>query len=339
MKEVFDKVTPAGGASSLNGTETDTLPAFLNESVARFADKTAVEFFDRTWTYGEIDSLTDRFAAGLASIGVRKGTRVGLCLPNCPYSVISFFAVLKAGGIVVNFNPLYTSREIRDQIRDSGTEFMITLDLEAVYKSLGPVVGEADLKRVIVCPMAKALPSMKGLLFRLFKRSDLARIPDDRQHLRFDELMRDAAGAPVPAIETDTSDIAVLQYTGGTTGTPKGAMLSHGALAANAHQLVHQGDQSGLLVEGEEMVMCVLPFFHVFAMTVCMLYAVQIGASMLLVPRFNRDELIPLMERRKPTLFPGRPNNLRGDQQRCSDAQGPSRITETVHFGRSAVAA
>ena len=218
MQEAFDTATPGDGENPLNraavgaangaaSRNADTLTAFLAGSVARFADKTAVEFFDRTWTYGEIDALSDRFAAGLASIGVRKGTRVGLCLPNCPYSVISFFAVLKAGGIVVNFNPLYTSREIRDQIRDSGTEFMITLDLEAVYKNLGPVVGETDLKRVIVCPMAKALPSMKGLLFRLFKRSDLARIPDDRKHLRFDALMRDAANAPVPQIETAPSDI------------------------------------------------------------------------------------------------------------------------------------
>ncbi|WP_018063936.1 long-chain-fatty-acid--CoA ligase [Martelella mediterranea] len=318
MQEDFDTETPGGGADTPNRTEAwaangaasrnaDTLTAFLAESVARFADKAAVEFFDRTWTYSEIDALSDRFAAGLASVGVRKGTRVGLCLPNCPYSVISFFAVLKAGGIVVNFNPLYTGREIRDQVRDSGTEFMITLDLAAVYGNLGSIVGETGLKQVVICPMAKALPSMKGLLFRLFKRSDLARIPDDQQHLRFDALMRDAANAPVPKIETAPSDIAVLQYTGGTTGVPKGAMLSHGALVANARQLVHQGNQCGLLVEGEEMVMCVLPFFHVFAMTVCMLYAVQIGASMLLVPRFNRDELIPLMERRKPTLFPAVP--------------------------------
>ncbi|AJY48322.1 long-chain-fatty-acid--CoA ligase [Martelella endophytica] len=295
----------AGSQSNHDGAAT--LTAFFDEAVGRFADKVAVEFFGRTWSYGEIDALSDRLAAGLAAIGVRKGTRVGLCLPNSPYSVIGFFAVLKAGGIVVNFNPLYTSREIRDQIRDSGTEFMFTLDLEAVYKGLGPAVAETGLKRVIVCPMAEVLPPAKGLLFRLFKRTDLAHIPDDPQHVHFDALMRMASIVPVPEIETAPEDIAVLQYTGGTTGLPKGAMLSHRALVANARQLIAQSDTTGLLVEGGEVMVCVLPFFHVFAMTVCMLYAVEIGASMLLVPRFKRDELIALMERRKPTLFPAVP--------------------------------
>ena len=304
MEEVLNSAAAGDGADEL---KAGTLTALLEESVARFADKDAIEFFDRVWTYGEINARIDSFAAGLASIGVGKGTRVGLCFPNCPYSVISFFAVLKAGGIVVNFNPLYTGREIRDQIRDSGTEIMITLDLDAVYKNLGSVVADTGLKQVIVCPMANALPTVKGLLFRLFKRSDLADIPDDERHIRFDALMEKSKGRSAPKIEIAPSDIAVLQYTGGTTGVPKGAMLSHGALVANARQLIAQSDQSGLLVAGSEMVMCVLPFFHVFAMTVCMLYAVQIGASMLLVPRFNRDELIPLMERRKPTLFPAVP--------------------------------
>ncbi|TCT44931.1 long-chain-fatty-acid--CoA ligase [Martelella mediterranea] len=283
-----------------------TLPAFLDESVARFADKAAIEFFGRSWSYRDIGQLVDKMAAGLAALGVEKGMRVGLCLPNSPYSVISFFAVLKAGGTVVNYNPLYTSRELAAQIADSGTELMITLDLKAVYQGLGPIIAESGLKRVVVCPMADALPPAKGLLFRIFKRSERADIPADDRHIAFDAVIKRGSASRVPGVHIEPEDIAVLQYTGGTTGVPKGAMLSHRALVANARQLVAQPG-CDVLIEGEESIVGVLPFFHVFAMTVCMLFAIEIGAVMVLVPRFNKEELIGLMEKRKPTLFPAVP--------------------------------
>ncbi|TPW29256.1 long-chain fatty acid--CoA ligase [Martelella alba] len=283
-----------------------TLPAFFDAAVRRFSTRPAIEFYGRNYTYGEIGRLIDRFSSGLAAIGVKKGTRLGLCLPNTPYSMICYFAALKAGAIVVNFNPLYTGRELLAQIRDSGAEIMVTLDLQAAYENLGHIVSESGLRHVIVCPMADALPPAKGLAFRLLKRSEKAAIPRDGVHISYDTVMRRGRGRPLPAIALSPDDIAVLQYTGGTTGVSKGAMLSHAALISNARQMItHQG--SDMLREGVETIVGVLPLFHVFAMTVIMLLAIEIGALQILVPRFNRDELIALMEKRRPTLFPAVP--------------------------------
>nr|WP_272211108.1 long-chain fatty acid--CoA ligase [Marinicella sp. W31]MDC2876989.1 long-chain fatty acid--CoA ligase [Marinicella sp. W31] len=281
------------------------LPDFLDDAVRRFSDRAAVEFFDRTWTYGQIDHLVDRFSRGLAGLGVK---RAHVSVSACPILLFGslFFAVLKAGGVVVNYNPLYTSRELLAQIRDSGTEVMITLDLQQVYKGLGPIIADAELKHVIVCSMAESLPTAKGLLFRLFKRADRARIPRDAYHISYDAVLRKGDQTERRAVEITPQDIAVLQYTGGTTGIPKGAMLSHTALISNARQMLAQTGED-VLTPGEEVIVGVLPFFHVFAMTVCMLYAIEIGAVMLLVPRFNRDDLIALMEKRRPTLLPAVP--------------------------------
>nr|WP_176084533.1 long-chain fatty acid--CoA ligase [Martelella sp. HB161492] len=296
----------AGGHLFSRKDEGLTLPSFLDAAVRRFSDRPAIEFFDRAYSYGEIGSRIDGFAAGLAALGVKKGTRLGLCLPNTPYSMICFFGALKAGAIIVNCNPLYTSRELLTQIRDSGTEIMVTIDLKAAYENLGKIVGEAGLKHVIVCSMADTLPAAKAMMFRLLKRSERASIPKDGIHISYEAVMRQGRERPLPAVALFPDDIAVLQYTGGTTGVPKGAMLSHAALISNARQMIaHEG--SDMLRDGVETIMGVLPLFHVFAMTVIMLLAVEIGAKQILVPRFNRDALIALMEKRRPTLFPAVP--------------------------------
>ncbi|MFS8038013.1 long-chain-fatty-acid--CoA ligase [Xanthobacter sp. AM11] len=298
---------------------TSPVPDLLAASVAEHGPRPAMSFFGRKWTYAELGALVDKVAAGLQAQGVHKGTKVGLCLPNTPYSVIFFFAVMKAGGIVVNFSPLYVERELRHQIRDSGTEIMVVPDLKLIHSRVAAVAQEAGLKHIIVCPMAGILPFPKGLLFTLFKRKEQAQYKaGDGLHLNYRDLLRHAE-RPTPVPVDPARDVAVLQYTGGTTGVPKGAMLTHANVSANAHQVIAHADCERI---GVFKVLGVLPLFHVFAMQTVMLIPICLGAEIILVPRFQLDDLLNRIEREKPTMFPGVPtiyaaiNNVAGIEDR-----------------------
>jgi long-chain acyl-CoA synthetase len=279
------------------------LDGLLDDAVRRFDQRPCLDFFDRKYSFREIGDLVARAAKGLRDLGVVKGTRVGLFLPNTPYYVICYFAVLKAGGTVVNFNPLYAEPEVRHLLADSGAEIMVTLDLALLYPSVARLIGSARLRRIVVCPMASVLPFVKSWLFRLFKRRDVARWREDETHVAFATLIANDGIVPAAAIEP-LRDVAVLQYTGGTTGTPKGAMLTHANLLANTMQcrLWFQGTK-----EGGERVLAVLPFFHVFAMTSAMNFAISVGAEIVMLPRFELKTLLHTIARKKPTIFPGVP--------------------------------
>ncbi len=275
----------------------------LADTVARFGDRPATDFFGKRLTYAELARLVERAARGFQLLGVRRGTRVGLCLPNTPYSIICYFAILKAGGVVVNFNPLYVEREIAHQIEDSGTTIMVTVDVEKIYPKVAATLGKTCLERLIVCPMHSIFPAAKGIFLRLFKSAEFSAIPDDLRHVSFARLIADnSAVEPVPI--DPLSDLAVLQYTGGTTGVPKGAMLTHANLAANVAQIrVHMHD----VTPGRERALLLLPLFHVFAMTAGMNYCVAIGAEIVLLPRFDVREVLRFITKKRPTLFPGVP--------------------------------
>lgn len=276
----------------------------LDRSVAAYGGKTALNFLGRCWTYAQLGDLVDRAAAGLQRLGVVPGTRVGLCLPNTPYSVIFYFAVLKAGGIVVNFSPLYVERELKHQIRDSGTTIMVVPDLRIIHSRVAAVAEEAGLKTIIVCPFAGILSPLKGLLFNLFKRKDKAVYDtSDGRHVTLKTLTADVP-ALKPVLVDAEREVAVLQYTGGTTGVPKGAMLTHAAVASNARQVI---DHVDCLTPGGERVLGVLPLFHVFAMTTVMNIPIALGAEIILVPRFQLADLLKTIARTRPTLFPGVP--------------------------------
>ncbi len=278
--------------------------AILDETVARHGDRPAISFFGRVWTYRQLGDLVARAAAGLAALGVRRNTRVGLCLPNTPYSVIFYYAVLRAGGIVVNFNPLYVERELTHQLRDSGTEIMIVPDLAAIHGKVERVAADTGLRHIVVCSMARALPRVKGVLFRVAKRRDIAHVRWGGLNVPYAQVV--ASGTmppPVPEIDP-VHDVAVLQYTGGTTGVPKGAMLTHANLVANTEQVVVHMPS---LQPAREKVLAVLPFFHVFAMTSIMNFAVRTGAEMILLPRFELAQVINTIERERPTMFPAVP--------------------------------
>jgi long-chain acyl-CoA synthetase len=279
------------------------LDRLLDDAVQRFDRRPCLDFLDRKYSFREVGDLVARVAKGLRGLGVVHGTRVGLFLPNTPYYVICYFAVLKAGGTVVNFNPLYAEPEIRHLLVDSGAEIMVTLDLALLHGPMARLLGSGKLRRIVVCPMAGILPFPKSWLFRLFKRGDVARWREDEAHVAFASLVDNDGRIPPAAIDP-LRDIAVLQYTGGTTGTPKGAMLTHANLLANAMQcrLWFQGTK-----EGGERVLAVLPFFHVFAMTSAMNFAITVGAEIVMLPRFELKMLLDTIARKKPTIFPGVP--------------------------------
>ncbi|EAV45413.1 AMP-dependent synthetase and ligase [Roseibium aggregatum IAM 12614] len=257
----------------------------------------------KTWSYAEIGALVDRTAAGLQAMGVGPGVHVGLCLPNTPYYTIFYFAVLKIGGTVANFNPLYVERELSFQARDADVRIMVTMDLKVIYDKVEEVRKERVLDKIIVCPMAWCLPTIKKVLFSLFKRKELADIPRDDAHVRFEDLQK-KGDQPKPVKIDPTNDVAVLQYTGGTTGVPKGAMLTHRNLSANIEQMRCVFEKAR---PGEEKMLCVLPFFHVFAMTVAQNLSIILGAEMVLQPRFDLKSLLDAVKRKKVTLFPGVP--------------------------------
>ncbi len=282
------------------------LYTLLDRAVANFGGRPCTNFLGRTLTYKEIGALVDRTAAGLQKLGVTKGTKVGLFLPNCPTFVVYYYAILKAGGTVVNFNPLYTLEELTYQLKDSDTEIMVTLDLKILFDKVDQLLQSGALPRAVVASFASLLPSTKSVLFKLFKAKELARpaaSPAARKIVLDADLVT-GAGSPKPVEIDPHTDVAVLQYTGGTTGTPKGAMLSHANVYCNVLQVVSWAPE---LVDGQERVLGVLPFFHVFAMTVVMNFGIAKASEMLIMPRFVLDDALKLIDKGKPTVMPGVP--------------------------------
>jgi long-chain acyl-CoA synthetase len=281
----------------------EPLTAALDRSIELYESNTCVDFLGRRFSYKEIGDLVARAAKGFQDLGVGKGVQVGLLLPNTPYSIVCYYAVLKAGGTVVNFNPLYVAEEVERQIADSQTRVMVTMDLKLTLPKATQALGRTPLEKVVVCSMAEALPFTKSSLFRLLGRGKRAPMPDDGLHLTF-EALTDNDGDYRPAAIDPRRDVAVLQYTGGTTGHPMGAMLTHANIAANTRQVAMWNPD---MRPGEERVLGVLPLFHVFAMTVVMNLGVLIGAELILVPRFEIGMVLRTLRRCRPTQFPGVP--------------------------------
>jgi len=278
----------------------------LETAVRKHPARPCTNFLGKTLTYQEIGQRAARAAAGLKALGVGKGTRVGLFLPNCPTYLIYYFGTLRAGGTVVNYNPLYTQEELTFQLRDSQTELMVTLDLKLLFDKVEALLAAGTLKRAIVASFPALLPGAKSVLFKLFKGKDLGR-PEKSPvaaKLVADASVMDHAPDPRPIPVDPDNDIAVLQYTGGTTGTPKGAMLTHSNIAINCQQSAAWAVN---LAPGQERALAALPFFHVFAMTAVMNFAVSQGAELVIMPRFVLDDAMKLIDKNKPTVMPGVP--------------------------------
>ncbi|HUD94462.1 long-chain fatty acid--CoA ligase [Sphingobium sp.] len=261
-----------------------------------------IDFMGRKFSYGEMHDQIRRVACGLQAMGVKKGDRVGLYLPNTPHYVAAYYGALMAGAIVVNFSPLYTAAELEHQVEDSGTKILFTLSAKALLPTALEVLEHSTLETLIVGSVAEVLSPVKSLLFRWFKASESVALPDDPRVVRYDRFMANRGDCAVAEIDP-VNDIALLQYTGGTTGTPKGAMLTHQNLTANARQAQAIDPHAN----EEDRIIAVLPFFHVFANTCTLNRTVMNGGEMVMLPRFDAAQVLAAVQRVKATSLPGVP--------------------------------
>ncbi|UKK83593.1 long-chain fatty acid--CoA ligase [Sphingopyxis sp. BSN-002] len=279
-----------------------SLPDMLAASVARKGDAPMLDFMGRRFSYAEVASGVARVARGLQLQGVGKGSRVGLFLPNVPHYVAAYYGALAVGATVVNFSPLYTVAELEAQVEDSGTDTLVTISAAALLPTALAVLDGSSLKRLVVGSVAGGLPAAKSVLYRLFKKSEVAALPDDPRVIRFSALA-DNDGKPEPVAVDPETDIALIQYTGGTTGTPKGAKLTHQNLTANARQVnaIDPDHDAG------DRILGVLPFFHVFANTCVLNRTVLNGGMIAMLPRFDAKAALQTITRTKATALPGVP--------------------------------
>lgn len=291
------------------------LDALLTETARKYPAHTATNFVLKyilggrmtiggKLTYSRLNDLVNRFATALYQLGVRKGDRVGLMLPNSPHFVITFFAAMRLGAVIVNINPTYTSRELKHQLEDSGAETIVLLNL--FWPRLREVQSETPVKRVIVAHVFDTLPFPSSLLVKSSQRREPEWVEVKPEHdiFFFNHLLQKYGPTP-PQVEIDPNDVALFQYTGGTTGLPKAAMLTHYNLVANVIQV------AAWLTDGkpgQEKMMGAIPFFHVYGMTVCMLYSVYMGAEIVIVPNPRPiDNVMNIIQKERCTLFPGVP--------------------------------
>ncbi len=285
-----------------------TLPDLLHRSARRFPHSSAVWFYGRRITFLELEELTTKFALVLQSLGVSPGDRVTLMLPNLPQTLICYYGALKAGAVVVQTNPLYVTSEIEQQLLDTGSETMVALDL--FYPRIHSTLDHTPLKRIILTGVSDFLSPLRRLIYPIQARirgrwihvPRLSPIHDLPTLLhRVQRLPGDKAGE-LPSVHPD--DIALLQYTGGTTGTPKGVMLSHRNMVVNTTQCRAWVPD---FQEGREIFLGVIPFFHAYGLSTTQHIAIMTGSSQILLPRFQVQEVLEAIHRYRVTIFSGIP--------------------------------
>jgi len=282
---------------------------FLIDAAENYPKHKAVEFMGNILTYEQIYLKANHLAKYLCSIGIKKGDRVAIMLPNTPQAVIAYYGVLLAGAVVVQTNPLYVERELKYQLKDSGAVALITLDL--LINRVIRVRGErlerktlSFLKTVIVTSIADGLKFPKNKLYRLSQRKNIPPIPDpDLGYVLWGNIFKRDITYERPQLDTGHT-LAAIQYTGGTTGTPKGVMLSHHNLVANTLQT---GAWCYKAKKGNEIFLAALPLFHVFGLTVLMNYSVSQAGLLILLPKFEVEKVLKAIEKKRPTIFPGAP--------------------------------
>ncbi|MNQ14456.1 Long-chain-fatty-acid--CoA ligase [compost metagenome] len=280
----------------------------LTDAVAGFPDRPAIDFMGKRLNYRELGALVDRAAKGLQALGVRSGVHVGLFLPNTPHYLVALFGVLQAGGTVVNYSPLDAAKVLEHKIEDSQTDFLITLDLAALYPQMAAMLGKTRLKKLIVGNLAEMTGAPEQVAAQMKAKNETVEISGDEHHLRFSELLdNDGRYTPHP-IGDPREALAILQYTGGTTGLPKGAMLTHANLSSACEQVViTQSGTPPVLQMGTERLLAVLPPFHIYALTVNLLLGVRLAAEIVQHLRFDPKAALRDIAEKKLTTFCGVP--------------------------------
>ncbi|HEY8600497.1 MAG TPA: long-chain fatty acid--CoA ligase [Thermomicrobiales bacterium] len=280
-----------------------TLPELFADAVANYADRPAIAYFGGTISYRELDRLAAQFANRLIAFGLQKGDRVLVILPNVPQFLIAHFGILRAGGINAAISPLLVEREIEQLTRDAGAKIVIVLD--SFYAKVADLLATGVVERIIVASPDEFLPLYQRLFYPLKAEGKKPEIPDTPQRglYRFRRLLSGASAIP-PRVTISPDDVATFQYTGGTTGLPKAAMLTHRNLIANAVQI--KGWVPSLRA-GEEVLLSIMPFFHAYGTTLCLHLAILMGAKQVILPRFNVQEVLAAIRKHSPTVFPGVP--------------------------------
>lgn len=286
--------------------EDKPLYSFLKESAEEFPDKVSIHFQGKELTFREVHESALKFAAYLKSIGLQKGERVAVMLPNCPQGVISFFGILMAGGVVVQTNPTYTERELEYQMKDSGAKMILVMDI--LFPRVSAVASRTDIEHIIVTAIKEYLPFPKNLIYPFIQKKQygiVINVEHEGNHHLFSEIMKRKVTEEVDTVPIDVNnDLALLQYTGGTTGFPKGVMLTHKNLLANTKMCnawLYKNKR------GEERILAILPFFHVYGMTTVLVLSVMEGNTMIIMPKFDVEATLKTIQKQKPTMFPGAP--------------------------------
>ncbi|MDV7763475.1 long-chain-fatty-acid--CoA ligase [Peribacillus simplex] len=285
--------------------EDKPLYSFLKESAEEFPDKVSIHFQGKELTFQEVYESALKFAAYLRSIGLQKGDRVAVMLPNCPQGVISFFGILMAGGVVVQTNPTYTERELEYQMKDSGAKIILAMDI--LFPRVAAVAPRTDIEDIIVTAIKEYLPFPKNLIYPFIQKKQygiVINVEHSGNHHLFSEIMKRKIPEDVTEPIDVNNDLALLQYTGGTTGFPKGVMLTHKNLLSNTKMCnawLYKNKR------GEERVLAILPFFHVYGMTTVLVLSVMEGNTMIIMPKFDVEATLKTIQKQKPTMFPGAP--------------------------------
>ena len=279
--------------------------SFLTNAFEKFPSKIAIHFMGRDVSYKELYESALKFANYLKRLGVEKGDRVAIMLPNCPQAVMAYYGVLYAGGIVVQTNPLYTERELQYQMEDSGAKVILSMDI--LYPRITKILKETKIENVIITAIKDYLPFPKNLVYPFIQKKQYGfsvKVEHKGMNHLFTEIIKSTEPTPIEVSINIEEDLALLQYTGGTTGSPKGVMLTHKNLIANTKMCNAWMYQCK---DGEEVILGVLPFFHVYGMTTVLLLSVMNFHKMVLVPKFDVDQMLKMIDKQKPTLFPGAP--------------------------------
>jgi long-chain acyl-CoA synthetase len=280
----------------------------LDDAVAKWPDRPAIDFMGKRIAYRDLGDLVNRAAKGLQQLGVKPGVHVGLYLPNSPHYAIAFFGVLKAGGTVVNYSPLDAAKVLEHKIEDSRTDFLITLDMASLYPQMAAMLGKTRLKKLVVGTLAELTGNPDAVMTELKASRQLSDIAWDDRQISFAHLLDNDGACQAYPVADPAETIAVLQYTGGTTGLPKGAMLTHANLTSACQQ--YRATTAGtppVLVEGRERLLAVLPPFHIYALAVNVLFAILQGAEIIQHARFDPKAALEDISAKRVSVFCGVP--------------------------------